>query len=148
MESRGALDYGNWYSAKHGSDGRRTNSSRNVVFGVAGLMLNNGHLKSPAWMQQCQRYHTIPRDVTVDEKTGLLQIRPIPEIATLRLAQPRKLTGMLNDHAYLAGRKIVTCVEPMSIRQVHLACFLRIEVALTQANCVSSPFSVASRELH
>lgn len=83
--ARGSLDYGSWYSAKHGSDSLRTNSSRNLVFGVAGLALGQrGGLPPPAWMQQCKRYHTIPRDIVPDPETSLLRITPIPELATLR----------------------------------------------------------------
>jgi hypothetical protein len=83
--ARGSLDYGSWYSAKHGSDSLRTNSSRNLVFGVAGLALGRrGALPPPAWMEQCKRYHTIPRDIVPDLETSLLRITPIPELATLR----------------------------------------------------------------
>lgn len=97
--SRGVLDYGNWYSAKHGSDGSLTNSSRNVVFGVAGLLLGHSHsLKAPLWMEQCQRYHTIPRDVAIDAETGLLTITPIPEIASLRSSARSKLAGIMLWH--------------------------------------------------
>ena len=73
--SRGALDYGNWYSAKHGSDGDLTNASHNVVFGVARLTLGSHALKAPpSYMQVYNRYHTIPRDVTIDVEIGLLRI--------------------------------------------------------------------------
>ncbi len=91
----GALDYGNWYSAKHGSDSLLTNGSRNVVFGVAGLMMSeHTALRQPAWMAQCRRYHTIPRDLTVDNYTNLLSITPIPEIASLRNRTYRNVTSI------------------------------------------------------
>jgi hypothetical protein len=103
--SRGALDYGNWYSAKHGSDGSWTNVSRNVVFGVAGLVLGDHALRPPAWMERCQRYHTIPRDVEIDAGTGLLRILPIPEIASLRSsATPSRLTGAIGSARRSAAR--------------------------------------------
>ena len=64
-----------WYSAKHGSDGNLTNASHNVVFGVARLTLGSHALKAPpSYMQVCNRYHTIPRDVTIDVEIGLLRI--------------------------------------------------------------------------
>ena len=50
----GALDYGNWYSAKHGSDSLLTNSSRNLVFGAETssflhhVMLTTEHLPRQA----------------------------------------------------------------------------------------------------
>ena len=44
-------------------------------------------------MARCKRYHTIPRDLTIDEDTGLLRIAPIPEIATLRQSTAVNVTG-------------------------------------------------------
>ena len=71
-----------------------TNSSRNLVFGVAGIALGHGSaLPSPAWMDQCQRYHTIPRDIKPDPATSLLRIAPIPEIASLRNGSTRNITA-------------------------------------------------------
>ena len=45
-------------------------------------------------MARCKRYHTIPRDLTIDEDTGLLRITPIPEIATLRQSTAVNVTGL------------------------------------------------------
>jgi hypothetical protein len=105
----GSLDYGNWYSAKHGSDSLLTNSSRNLVFGVAGLSLGSkGSLAAPAWMEQCKRYHTIPRDIKPDPSTRLLRITPIPEITTLR-------NGSIQTH-------VTGSVQVGSQAEVRLSC--------------------------
>jgi hypothetical protein len=57
-------------------------------------MSERNALRQPAWMAACQRYHTIPRDLAVDNYTNLLRITPIPEIASLRNRTYRNVTAI------------------------------------------------------
>jgi sucrose-6-phosphate hydrolase SacC (GH32 family) len=131
----GPLDYGEYYSAKHGSDSLLTNSSRNLVFGVAGLMLgpnNHGALMAPEWMQVCKRYHTIPRDISIDEKNELLQILPIPELASLRDSSFRNITNITQlTQVGSQLEAVLTCTAVLGQQQSSSAGAFGLDVLVT-----------------
>lgn len=79
VESRGPLDYGQYYAARSGTGAVQSGSSRRVLFSASGWHNPPGLKLGPACGTQM---HLIPRDLLIDSQ-GRLTFNPIPELATL-----------------------------------------------------------------
>lgn len=90
VESRGPLDYGQYYAARTGTGLVQSGDSRRVLFSATGWH------NPPGWANPstCKtQMHLVPRDLLIDHK-GRLTFNPIPEIATLRKSKdPTRLVG-------------------------------------------------------
>ena len=75
---RALLDYGQYYAARSGSEAQSP-TGRRVLFSATGW-------HNPPGVQCRTQIHLVPRDLAIDAQ-GRLTFNPIPEIASLRVAE-------------------------------------------------------------